>query len=182
MIDIHAADPAFGYRFMADELEADWWVVSENRIQRLCQQEEGRMGERVMRGTRGCSLAGWTLLVERLGHKGICVLYVALASVFDAITAAGRRLGAGTLAAADASGHRVTSSGPPAMPTLRFADDDDLAVGKRWSTEASRRGATFHPCLNRFLNAAHDDDAIDEAISIATAAFAATPVLSPRGH
>lgn len=109
-------------------------------------------------------------------------MYVVLGSVFDAITAAGRRLGAGTLAADDASGYRVTLSGPPAMPTLRFADDDDLVVGKRWSTEASRRGATFHPCLNWFLNAAHEDDDIDEAISIATAAFAATPVLPPREH
>lgn len=33
--------------------------------------------------------------------------------------------------------------------------------------EAAARGALFHPNLNWFLNASHDDAAIDEAISIA---------------
>ncbi len=35
-IDIHTDDPAFGYRFIADELEAKGFVASENRVQRLC--------------------------------------------------------------------------------------------------------------------------------------------------
>lgn len=39
MIDIHADDPAFGYRFIYDELIAAGWAVSENRVQRLAQQE-----------------------------------------------------------------------------------------------------------------------------------------------
>lgn len=36
-IDVHADDPAFGYRFIADELNAgDKTVASERRIWRLC--------------------------------------------------------------------------------------------------------------------------------------------------
>jgi hypothetical protein len=37
MIDIHNDDPAFGCRFIYDELVEAGWKVSENRVQRLCQ-------------------------------------------------------------------------------------------------------------------------------------------------
>lgn len=37
--DIHADDPAFGYRFIADELPARGITASENRVARLCSQE-----------------------------------------------------------------------------------------------------------------------------------------------
>jgi putative transposase len=36
IIDIHADDPDFGYRFIADELEAAGHLASENRVHRLC--------------------------------------------------------------------------------------------------------------------------------------------------
>jgi len=38
MLDIHYDDPEFGYRFIADELERNGWNVSDNRVQRLCQE------------------------------------------------------------------------------------------------------------------------------------------------
>lgn len=38
--DIHADDPAFGYRFIADQLAERGIKASENRVQRLCQQEQ----------------------------------------------------------------------------------------------------------------------------------------------
>ncbi len=38
MLDIHEDDPEFGYRFIADELERKGHRVSENRVQRLCQE------------------------------------------------------------------------------------------------------------------------------------------------
>lgn len=37
-VDIHRDDPEFGYRFIADELEADGWQASERRVWRLCSQ------------------------------------------------------------------------------------------------------------------------------------------------
>jgi transposase InsO family protein len=40
MLDIHRDDPEFGYRFIADELERAGWSVSENRVQRLCQDNK----------------------------------------------------------------------------------------------------------------------------------------------
>jgi putative transposase len=38
MLDIDADDPEFGYRFISDELERKGQRVSENRVQRLCQE------------------------------------------------------------------------------------------------------------------------------------------------
>ena len=38
--DIHADDPEFGYRFIADELEADGKRACENRVARLCSQQQ----------------------------------------------------------------------------------------------------------------------------------------------
>ena len=38
-MDIHDADPAFGYRFITDERAGRGFVVGENRVQRLCAQQ-----------------------------------------------------------------------------------------------------------------------------------------------
>ena len=38
-VDIHADDPAFGYRFIADELRERGLAVGENRVSRLCSQQ-----------------------------------------------------------------------------------------------------------------------------------------------
>lgn len=38
-LDIHADDPAFGYRFIADELPALGISAGENRVQRLCSSQ-----------------------------------------------------------------------------------------------------------------------------------------------
>jgi putative transposase len=39
-LEIHHDDPAFGYRFIADELEGHGITASENRTQRLCSQQQ----------------------------------------------------------------------------------------------------------------------------------------------
>lgn len=40
MLDIHGDDPEFGYRFIADELERRGHHVSENRVHRLCRENQ----------------------------------------------------------------------------------------------------------------------------------------------
>jgi len=39
-VDIHADDPAFGYRFIADELPGRGIIAGENRVARLCAQQQ----------------------------------------------------------------------------------------------------------------------------------------------
>ena len=40
MLAIHADDPEFGYRFIADELDRAGMATGENRVQRLCAQQQ----------------------------------------------------------------------------------------------------------------------------------------------
>ena len=39
-IDVHADDPAFGYRFIADELAEAGFIASERRVWRVCSENE----------------------------------------------------------------------------------------------------------------------------------------------
>lgn len=39
-LDVHADDPAFGYRFIADELAAAGITAGENKVARLCSQQQ----------------------------------------------------------------------------------------------------------------------------------------------
>ena len=99
-------------------------------------------------------------------------------NIFDALWKAGTKLRNGLLEAADQAGHRIKYTGPPTSPTLLFdGDDPQLTTGKRFSLEAARRGVIFHPSLNWFICAAHDDKSIDEALAAARKAFAATPAI-----
>jgi transposase InsO family protein len=52
LIDAHADDPAFGYRFLADELERAGIVVGERRVWRLC-SEQKLWSTTVRKGRRG---------------------------------------------------------------------------------------------------------------------------------
>ena len=53
IVDIHADDPEFGYRFIADELERESHQVGEGRMHRLCREhriwpttaKKGRIGK-----------------------------------------------------------------------------------------------------------------------------------------
>ncbi len=89
------------------------------------------------------------------------------------MTEAGESLRSGIMASAERHGHAISWSGPPTMPSMRFVDDRGQLLGERFARIAAHHGAIFHPRLNWFLNAAHDAEAIDDAISAADTAFAA---------
>lgn len=95
--------------------------------------------------------------------------------VFARMVDAGTRLRDGIVAAAATAGHTLDWSGPPAMPTLLFADDPDRRRGRAFSRAAAERGAILHPLLNWNLSGAHTSADIDEVVAIAAAAFAETP-------
>jgi glutamate-1-semialdehyde 2,1-aminomutase len=86
---------------------------------------------------------------------------------------AGLRLTEGLASQAKAHGLGVTLSGPPQMPFMTFAGDEQFAMANVWSAQAVRRGAYFHPWHNWFLSAAHTDADIDRALEATDGAFAA---------
>jgi glutamate-1-semialdehyde 2,1-aminomutase len=102
-------------------------------------------------------------------------------AVFPALERSGEHLCRGLVDAAAEAGHAVRVSGPPTMPSLRFEGEGGLGRAQRFCREAASRGALFHPLLNGFVNAAHDAEAIEEALAIAAAAFRATPPGGARG-
>jgi transposase InsO family protein len=52
IVDVHADDPEFGYRFIADELEAAGHVTGERRVWRLCRDQQ-LWSTTVRKGRRG---------------------------------------------------------------------------------------------------------------------------------
>ncbi len=94
---------------------------------------------------------------------------------FERIERAGGRLKTGLLRVAGDTGHNIELSGPVTMPTLLFEEDPNNIRARRFAREAAMLGAIFHPSLNWFMCAAHDDEAVDEAIEIAHQAFEQTP-------
>jgi hypothetical protein len=53
-LDIYAGDPAFGYRFIADEPPAHEITAGENRVARLCSQQRIRPVSAKKRGLAMC--------------------------------------------------------------------------------------------------------------------------------
>jgi glutamate-1-semialdehyde 2,1-aminomutase len=71
------------------------------------------------------------------------------------------------------AGVRISLTGPPAMPNLRFPDDADLAKGKTFCGTVAEHGVIIHPRHNWFLSAAHTDRDIERALDATSAGFQA---------
>jgi hypothetical protein len=75
-LDIHADDPAFGYRFIADELPGKGVMAGENRVQRLCTDHgiwsvfSKKRGQNRSRGHR--STTTWWNGISSLRHRTNC--------------------------------------------------------------------------------------------------------------
>ncbi len=95
--------------------------------------------------------------------------------VFRRLTRAGERLRDGLIAAAAATGHRISVTGPVTMPTLLFENDPGFERQRAFARRAAELGAIFHPALNWNLSLAHGDAEIEEALEIARRALGETP-------
>jgi glutamate-1-semialdehyde 2,1-aminomutase len=94
----------------------------------------------------------------------------------DAVAAmrrTGTKLQEGIERQAAEAGVRISMTGPPAMPNLRFPDDADLAKGKMFCGTVAEHGVILHPRHNWFLSAAHTDHDIERALDATSAGFQA---------
>jgi glutamate-1-semialdehyde 2,1-aminomutase len=71
------------------------------------------------------------------------------------------------------AGVRISMTGPPVMPNLRFPDDADLAKGKVFCGTVAEHGVIIHPRHNWFLSSAHTDHDIERALDATWAGFQA---------
>ncbi len=71
------------------------------------------------------------------------------------------------------AGVRISMTGPPVMPNLRFPDDADLAKGKVFCGTVAEHGVIIHPRHNWFLSAAHTDRDIERGLDATWAGFQA---------
>ncbi len=71
------------------------------------------------------------------------------------------------------AGLRISLTGPPAMPNLRFPGDKDLAKGNTFCGTVAGHGVIIHPRHNWFLSAAHTDRDVERALDATWAGFQA---------
>jgi glutamate-1-semialdehyde 2,1-aminomutase len=86
--------------------------------------------------------------------------------------ARGRRLMTGLAEQASSYGVKISLTGPPQMPYLRFVSDDSAGMANLWCSEALRRGVLFHPYHNWFVSTSHTENDIDRALEATDGAFA----------
>jgi glutamate-1-semialdehyde 2,1-aminomutase len=68
-------------------------------------------------------------------------------------------------------GREIIASGPPAVPTYRFANDPGFVFFQQFCALAALEGVFFHPHHNWFLCGAHRDSDIAETLAAAERAF-----------
>ena len=84
----------------------------------------------------------------------------------------GEALCAGLRTQAREAGVPVVLSGPPTMPSLLFEGDEDLSLGRAFCREMAETGVIWHPLLNHFVSAAHDEAAVAATLAAAERALA----------
>ncbi len=75
-LDIHADDPAFGYRFIADGLREQGITAGENRVARLCSQQRiwsifAKKPASIARPARRCTTT-WSTGSSPRQHRTSC--------------------------------------------------------------------------------------------------------------
>jgi len=83
----------------------------------------------------------------------------------------GQKLCDGLTDGAASHGLQLTCSGHPAMPFVRFTNDDDLYRSQVWCAEMGRRGVFVHPHHNLFVSTAHTEEDVKRTLDAADAAF-----------
>jgi len=83
----------------------------------------------------------------------------------------GRKLCDDLTSCAASHGLKLTCSGHPSMPFVKFADDDDFYRTQVWCAEVTRRGAYVHPHHNWFVSTAHTEDDVQRTLEAAEPAF-----------
>lgn len=69
---------------------------------------------------------------------------------------------------------KVSCTGHPAMPFMRFIGDDDFSVNRFFCGEAAKRGVFLHPHHNWFISGAHTKTDIEQTLRVTEECFRLT--------
>lgn len=83
----------------------------------------------------------------------------------------GKMLQDGLQKLADAHNVEVVITGPPAIPFMRFKNDDGFIINQMFCGECCKRGIFFHPHHNWFISCAHTEEDIKKTLEVADIAF-----------
>jgi glutamate-1-semialdehyde 2,1-aminomutase len=96
---------------------------------------------------------------------------LASTGAIDHIHRIGRSLIDGLCDQARRHGMGLLPPGQPPMPVIRFADDPDRRLIRRWCNLVTARGVYAHPSHNWFVSAAHTDGDVAQTLEATEAAF-----------
>jgi len=94
--------------------------------------------------------------------------------VVDYVNQIGLELKQGMEQQALAAGLKISYTGPPAIPYMRFVEDQDFSVNRFFCGEAAKRGIFFHPHHNWFISGAHTREDIEKTLQVTEECFALT--------
>ena len=86
----------------------------------------------------------------------------------------GETLLSGLRERSEAYGLKLSITGPPAIPFVKFANETNFMRSQFFCGECAKRGVFFHPHHNWFLSAAHTQQDIAQTLDVADEAFRLT--------
>lgn len=101
----------------------------------------------------------------------VCLDEMEAINVTKVVKELGETLMQGLHDRAEANGLKVSITGPPAIPFMKFANETNFLRSQLFCGECARRGVFFHPHHNWFLSAAHTRQDIAQTLEVADAAF-----------
>lgn len=93
-------------------------------------------------------------------------------SAAEKMLAFGKKLMDGLHGLAKSHGLQIVTSGPPSIPFMRFANENNFFRQQRFCAEATRRGIFLHPHHNWFISTAHTDEDLEKTLKVADECFA----------
>lgn len=103
-----------------------------------------------------------------------CIRIIERDGIIDKVFRLGSLLKKGMEQQAALYGIQISYTGHPAMPFMRFANDDDYSVNRYFCGEAAQRGVFLHPHHNWFISGAHSESDIQKTLAVTDECFQLT--------
>jgi glutamate-1-semialdehyde 2,1-aminomutase len=101
----------------------------------------------------------------------VCLDEMEAIQVAEVVKDLGELLLNGLRERSEAHGLKLSITGPPAIPFVKFANETNFHRSQLFCGECAKRGVFFHPHHNWFLSAAHTRQDIEQTLDVADASF-----------